>query len=114
MAERLYTRLDAEPAIFRGATASELGVLLGAAIMLWLPAGFLIAGLLGAWTMGVGFAALGVLGSVVAGASVLARVKRNRPEGYYLHRVAIALDRLKIRQSPFVLYTGPWGLGRRD
>jgi conjugative transfer region protein (TIGR03750 family) len=112
MPDPLCTRLDAEPAIFRGCTSSELGVLFAAAVLLWLPTGFGLAGLVGAFGMGVGFAAIGVLGTVLATATWLARIKRNRPEAYYLHRVAVALHRWGLRRSPFILHTGPWDLGR--
>ena len=53
----------------------------------------------GSWAPGPWGSALrrsGCSGASSRPQGVLARLKRNRPEGYYLHRVAIALDRLRV------------------
>jgi conjugative transfer region protein (TIGR03750 family) len=79
--DTLADRLNAEPAIFKGCSSSELGVIVGVAALVWLPASLLLAGLLGAVTMGFGVARVGVVGTVVATASLFQRLKRNRPGG---------------------------------
>jgi hypothetical protein len=50
----LADRLNAEPAIFKGCSSSELGVIVGVAALVWLPMSLLLAGLVGAVTMGFG------------------------------------------------------------
>jgi conjugative transfer region protein (TIGR03750 family) len=79
--DTLADRLNAEPAIFKGCSSSELGVIVGVAALVWLPASLLLAGLLGAVTMGFGVARVRVVGTVVATASLFQRLKRNRPGG---------------------------------
>jgi conjugative transfer region protein (TIGR03750 family) len=49
-------RLNGEPPIFRGCTSTELGVIVLIALVLWLPLGFVLAGLLGAGCTIRGFA----------------------------------------------------------
>ena len=51
--EILADRLNAEPAIFKGCSSSELGMIVGLAIVIWLPLSLLLAWLLGAITMGL-------------------------------------------------------------
>ena len=81
--EVLADRLNAEPAILKGCTSSELGTIVGLAIAVWLPLSLLLAWLLGAITMGFGIADVGVVAAVVALATLFQRIKRGRPEGYY-------------------------------
>ena len=81
--EVLADRLNAEPAIFKGCSSSELGMIVGLAIAVWLPLSLLLAWLLGAITMGFGIAGVGVVATVVALATLFQRIKRGRPEGYY-------------------------------
>ena len=44
--EILADRLNAEPAIFKGCSSSELGMIVGLAIVIWLPLSLLLAWLL--------------------------------------------------------------------
>ena len=115
MAERgevLAERLNAEPAIFKGCSSSELGVIVAVAGLLWLPVSLALAGLAGAVTMGFGIAGVGVVATVVATASLFQRLKRNRPDGYYQQRVLLWLHDRGLRRSPFVRRAGVWDLGR--
>ena len=115
MSERddiLADRLNAEPAIFRGCSSSELGVIVAVAAAVWLPVSLLLAGLLGAVTMGFGIAGVGVVATVVATASLFQRVKRGRPDGYYQQRLALWLDARGLRRSPFIPRSGGWDIGR--
>ena len=63
----LADRLNAEPAIFKGCSSSELGVIVGVAALVWLPVSLLLAGLMGAVTMGFGLTGVGVVGTVGGG-----------------------------------------------
>jgi conjugative transfer region protein (TIGR03750 family) len=108
----LADRLNAEPAIFKGCSSSELGVIVGVAALVWLPGSLLLAGLLGAVTMGFGLAGVGVVASVVATASLFQRLKRNRPDGYYQQRFVIWLNDRGLLRAPFIRRSGPWDIGR--
>lgn len=110
--ETLADRLNYEPVIFRGSTSTELLMILSAAAAFWLPFGFLIASLFGVPSMGVGVAAIGVLATVYYGSTGFQIIKRGRPDFYAQQRVAIQLQRLRLRRSGFVLRSGTWDLGR--
>lgn len=115
MADRhdiLADRLNAEPAIFKGCSSSELGVIVGVAALVWLPVSLILAGLAGAVTMGFGIAGVGIVATVLLMASLFQRLKRNRPDGYYQQRIVIWLDDRGLRRSPFVRRSGAWGIGR--
>lgn len=115
MADRhdiLADRLNAEPAIFKGCSSSELGVIVGVAALVWLPVSLILAGLAGAVTMGFGIAGVGIVATVLLMASLFQRLKRNRPDGYYQQRIVIWLDDRGVRRSPFVRRSGAWGIGR--
>jgi conjugative transfer region protein (TIGR03750 family) len=108
----LADRLNAEPAIFKGCSSSELGVIVGVAALVWLPLSLLIAGLMGVLPMGFGLAGVGVVATVVITASLFQRLKRNRPDGYYQQRFAISLHERGLRRAPFVRRSGAWDIGR--
>lgn len=108
----LADRLNAEPAIFKGCSSSELGVIVGVAVLVWLPVSLLLAGLLGAVTMGFGLAGVGVVGTVIVMAGLFQRLKRGRPDGHYQQRLVIWLADRGLRRSPFIRRSGAWDIGR--
>ena len=108
----LADRLNAEPAIFKGCSSSELGVIVGVAALVWLPFSLVLAGLMGAVTMGFGLAGIGVVVTVVVTATLFQRLKRNRPDGYYQQRFVIWLHDKGLRSSRLVCRTGSWDIGR--
>ena len=108
----LADRLNVEPTIFKGCSSSELGIIVIVAALVWLPVSLLLAGLMGAVTMGFGMAGVGVVGSVIAGASLLQRLKRGRPDGYYQQQFAIWLSDHGLRGTRFIRRSGAWDIGR--
>lgn len=108
----LADRLNAEPAIFKGCSSSELGVIVGVAALVWLPISLVLAGLMGAVTMGFGLAGVGVVATVVITATLFQRLKRNRPDGYYQQRFVIWLHDKGLRRSTLVRRSGSWDIGR--
>ena len=109
----LANRLNAEPAIFKGCSSSELGVIVAIAALIWLPVSLLLAGLMGVVTMGFGLAGIGVVATVILMASLFQRLKRGRPDGHYQQRVIIWLSDRGLRRSPFIRRSGAWDIGRR-
>ena len=110
--ERLPTRLNAEPAVFKGCSTSELAAFAAASAVVWLPFGIAISWLAGALTMGFGVAGAGIVATVVALASLFQRLKRNRPDGYYKFRARIWLAERRLVKAPMVLESQSWTLGR--
>ena len=108
----LADRLNVEPAIFKGCSSSELGIIVGVAVLVWLPVSLLLAGLMGAVTMGFGMTGVGVVGTVIVMASVFQRLKRGRPDGYYQQEVSIWLSDHGLRRTPFIRRSGAWDIGR--
>ena len=108
----LADRLNVEPVIFKGCSSSELGVIVGVAALVWLPVSLLLAGLMGAVTMGFGLAGIGVVGTVIVMASVFQRLKRGRPDGYYQQQFTIWLSDHGLRRAPFIRRSGAWDIGR--
>ncbi len=110
--EILADRLNAEPVIFKGCASSELGVIVGVAALFWLPVSLLLAGLMGAVTMGFGLAGVGVVATVLVMATLFQRLKRNRPDGYYQQRIVIWLHDKGLWRSALVRRSGSWDIGR--
>lgn len=108
----LANRLNAEPAIFKGCSSSELGLIVVVAALIWLPVSLLLAWLLGAITMGFGMAGVGVVATVIVMATLFQRLKRGRPDGYYQQQIAIRLADYGVRRSPFIRRSGAWDIGR--
>ena len=111
--EILADRLNAEPAIFKGCSSSELGMIVGLAIVVWLPLSLLLAWLLGAITMGFGIAGVGVVATVVVlwrrcfSVSNAAGLKAITSNG-----CVSALQTMGLYRTPWVLRSGPWDIGR--
>ena len=108
----LADRLNVEPAIFKGCSSSELGILVSVAALVWLPVSLLLTGLMGAVTMGFGLAGVGVVGTVIVTAGLFQRLKRGRPDGYYQQQVSIWLSDHGLRRAPFIRRSGAWDIGR--
>ncbi len=108
----LPTRLNAEPAIFRGCSLSELMGLSGLGALIWLPFWLLLCGLFGFLMMGVGIGLLSIIAWVVIGATVLQRLKRGRPVGYHALTLRLRLEDWKLVKSSFIRHSGVWDIGR--
>lgn len=108
----LANRVDTEPPIFRGCSSSELVALLLGAVAVWLPLSILLALMVGKIPYALAILAIGILGSVYFGAGIFQRVKRNRPDHYYVHAVQRFLHLRGLRRAPFVWRSGPWDVSR--
>ena len=108
----LADRLNTEPAIFRGCSSSELGVIVGVAALVWVPLSLVLAWMLGAITMGLGLAGVGIVVTVVVTATVFQRLKRGRPDGFYQQQFLLWLSAHGLRRSPFIRRSGAWSMGR--
>lgn len=110
--ELLPIRLNAEPSIFRGCSLSELMLLVTIGGIALVPISIIVCGLFGYLMMGVGIGLLLVIGWVVVGATVLQRLKRGRPLGYYQLRLRLWLEDLRLIRSPFIRQSRVWDIGR--
>jgi len=108
----LADRVDVEPPIFKGCSSSELIALLLMAVAVWIPLSILISLMLGKVAFALGIIACGVIGTVFVGAGIFQRVKRNRPDHYYMHAIQRFLHVRKWRTGPFVWRSGIWDISR--
>ncbi len=109
----LPERLNGEPAIFKGCSSSELGMIVLASIGVWLPVSIAVAAAMGAVTMGFGLAGIGIVASVSGLATLFQRLKRNRPDGYYQQRFVLWCQAWGWRRARVVTRSGDWDVGRR-
>lgn len=86
--------------------------MVGVAALIWVPLSLLLAWALGAVTMGLGLAGVGIVATVVMTATLFQRLKRGRPDGYYQQQCVIWLADHGLRRSPFVRRSGAWAMGR--
>lgn len=105
-------RLNAEPAVFKGCSISELSFMVGGATLVWLPVCVVGAGIVGSFTMGFGIAGVLIVLTVIVLSSIFRRLKLNRPYGYYQLAIHLWLARKQIVKSPFVTRDGHWDIGR--
>src|SRR5919108_3196120 len=109
----LAERLATSPPVSRGCSVTEILAILGSAVGLWLPLGALIGWGQGGTQLGLagGVTAIGLTMAVVP--SILQRMKRDRPHGYYQHWFAVKLHDLGLLRTPYIRMGGRWDLGRR-
>lgn len=111
--ELLPTRLNMEPSIFRGCSLSELMILTVTGAMIWIPFWLIVMGLVGYLTMGIGIGVLTIIAWVFIGGTVLQRLKRGRPIGYYQLTLRLLLEDKGLIKSVFIRKSQAWDIGRR-
>lgn len=108
----LPLRLNAEPAIFRGCTLSELLFLVTLGAVVWIPLCLVICALFGAVMMGVGLGVLATIGWLVLAAMILQKLKRGRPIGYYALALRLRWEDTGLVKSRFIRRSQVWDIGR--
>ena len=108
----LADRVDIEPPIFKGCSSSELLAMLVVAILAWIPLSLLLAFAIGKAAFALAILAVGVIGSVVLGATCFQRIKRNRPDHYYVHGAMRLLHASRLHTFPLVWRSGYWDIDR--
>jgi conjugative transfer region protein (TIGR03750 family) len=108
----LADRVDAEPPIFRGCSSSELLAMMVISITSWLPLSIIAALIVNRPAYFLGILAVGVLGTMYFGAGVFYRIKRNRPDHYYVHYVKKFMHTRKLRTAQFTWRSGIWDVDR--
>ena len=110
--ELLPTRLNGEPNIFRGCSLSELMFLSAVGALIWIPFWLIVCGLLGYLMMGFGIGVLSIIGWVFLGATILQKMKRNKPNGYYQLRIQLMLENKGLKKTGFIRESRGWDIGR--
>jgi conjugative transfer region protein (TIGR03750 family) len=105
-------RVNAEPPILNGMTASEGGRIAVLCLIVYSILGAVLATLTGWWLPAAFVVLLGSGGTVWYASLYLAKVKRNRPEGYYAHVIQLWLSDHGIGHTGFLRRDGYWSVGR--
>lgn len=108
----LADRVDIEPPIFKGCSSSELLAMLVVAVAVWVPLSLLLAFAIGKLAFSLAILAVGVIGSVCFAAAFFQRIKRNRPDHFYVHAVMRHLHLSKLWSFPLIWRSGHWDISR--
>lgn len=108
----LTDRVNVEPPILRGMTESEAAVIGLAALAVWLVVGAVLALVVGLWQVLLAAAVFGPIVTLWKASAVLARIKRNRPDGYYRQALSLWLAAHGLARQRFIRHAGYWSLGR--
>lgn len=109
----LASRLNFDVIVFRGNTRQEMMVIglisLGSTIIIL---GTIAKILLGMFLIGLGlsFPAAIPVGWIMA--TVMQRLKSDKPKGYVKQRFLLWCDDHNIKSSPFIRYSGYWSVKR--
>lgn len=112
LAAPLTDRVNSEPPILRGLSAPETIVAAAVFFPIWVVLGIVLSLLFHHWQIGMILSVLGPLGSVWVSAGFFAKLKRDRPDHYYVHWFSWWRHRRGLGRSPFVSRYGAWDLGR--
>lgn len=108
----LTDRVNSEPPILKGLSATETMVAMAVLFPLWFVVGGLLALLFKRWQILPLLAVIGPMVSVWMGAGFFASFKRNRPDHYYWHAFVWKRHHLGFGVAPFIAHRGAWDLGR--
>lgn len=108
----LPKHVNEEAVIFRGCTTTEITIITAVAAIFWLSVTAIIGSLLDLFYVILGTSLLLVLITVFVISSLFQVVKRGRAPGHYQQLVSIAMSRVGLKKSPFVLLDGELPVGR--
>jgi conjugative transfer region protein (TIGR03750 family) len=103
-------RVNIEPPIFRGCSSSELLQLVSFLTVVGLPLAVAIAVALGKPMLFLGIIMVFDVGGVWAGAGWFQRVKRGRPDHYYVHLARAWAAAKGLIRSAIIRRSGAWDL----
>ena len=105
-------RVNVEPAILNGMTASEAQVIGLVSLVLCLMLGAFLVAVTGFWQALLLVNLFGPLAVLWFSSKYLAQIKRNRPDGYYSQAMHLWLSARGLTSCKFINHDGYWSLGR--
>ncbi len=81
-------------------------------LVLCVPVSVIVLSTMGYAMVGIGMGFLASIGLTVVFATMLQRMKRGRPAGYYQLQIRLALDRYGIYRLNVTKRSGHWDIGR--
>lgn len=108
----LADKVNVEPPIFNGLSASEAAFVCTVSGVVFVTLGVILWATTGFWFLFVTSAVGGPLGVIWVTSKHLEGIKRNRPDGYHIQALRIALAKRGLGRNPFIRRTGWWSIGR--
>jgi conjugative transfer region protein (TIGR03750 family) len=105
-------RVNAEPAIVNGMTASEGGQIAVACLLLYGAMGGILTLLTGWWHIALFLILFGSGATLWFGSLYLAKVKRGRPAGFYVQAIQLWLVRHRLTTTVLLRHANYWSVGR--
>ncbi|RCW66205.1 TIGR03750 family conjugal transfer protein [Pseudorhodoferax soli] len=109
----LTDRVNSEPAILHGMTASEASWLGGLSLFLYTLGTGMVIYASGLWQLLLA-PLIATIGTLWFGSMWLQKIKRDRPDGYYGHALQLWLSRHGLSHARFIRHAGYWSIGRTD
>ncbi len=107
----LTDRVNSEPAILHGMTATEAAWIGGLSFLAYFVLiGFAIMAT-GLWQLML-LPLIATIATLWYGSMILQKVKRDRPDGYYTHVLQLRLSQYGLSKANFLRHDGFWSLGR--
>jgi len=108
----LADKVNVEPPILNGMSASEVAVVFTSSGVFFFALGIVLWVTTGWWPLFVISTVGGPLVLIWVTSKHLEGIKRNRPDGYHIQRLRIALAKRGLGRNPFIRRTGWWSIGR--
>lgn len=105
-------RINAEPAILHGMSATEAKAIALISMFMFLLAGSIVFAATRLWQALLLLAIFGPAATLWFGSQYLARIKRGRPDGYYSQAIHIWMAARGLVRPRFITHDGAWSLGR--
>ncbi len=105
-------RVNSAPAILRGLSATETMLALAVFFVMWLAVSIVLYVITRSWMVIPLLSAIGPLVTVWMAGGQLAKLKRNRPDYYYMHATGWWLERIGLIRTRFITVDGAWSIGR--
>ncbi|GEM_PF-5283160 len=109
----LTDRVNSEPPIVNGMSATEASYVGAAAFVVSLLLGVLLYALTGYWYFIFGISIIGPLAALWYASLYLQQVKRNKPEGWYVQAARLWLTGVGFGRGAYLRHDGFFDLGRR-
>lgn len=104
-------RVNVEPPILNGMTATEAKIIAGVATAFWGVMGGLVAAIFNIWPILIVSIVVFPIMTLWIGSIRLAAVKRGRPDGYYGQAIQLWAVKRGLGKNKFISHDGYWDIG---
>lgn len=105
-------RVNIEPPILNGMNKGEAAVIAPTALVVFLLIGGFVFALTDIWQVMLILPLFGTMATLWYGSRYLARIKRDRPDGFYNQAIHLWRVEHGLARPKFIRHAGWWALGR--